>query len=414
MNGIAQGRIFLSVVLPFGLGYYISYLYRTVNVVISGPISTDLSLSAANLGLITGVYFIVFASFQTPLGLLLDRYGPRKAQCCLLIFAVLGSVLFASSSNFFILALARGLIGLGVSGCLMAALKANAVWFAIERLPLVNGITVAFGSLGALSATIPIEYIFDIAGWRVIFYLLAAITMLLLLVTYFFVPKEKIENYEQGQTLRQQIADLRIIYQSSFFWKISIVTFVHNAVYLSYQSLWMGPWLRDVAEFSNSDVAKAMLWFNIGMFVGVIVIGVLAERVQQYDIKPIAIVCLGIAGSIAVQTCFIFGLFSSESTLCFLFGFFGSSTLLVYSVLTQRFPKRLTGRVNTAQNMLTFIAAFITQWVVGMIINYWPKLENLSYPSEAHRTAFAVMVIIEILAFVFFVWPQSFSKSQVE
>lgn len=414
MNGITQSRVFLSVVLPFGLGYYISYLYRTVNVVIAGQLSTDLSLSAANLGLITGVYFVVFASFQTPLGLLLDRYGPRKIQCCLLIFAVLGSIVFASTSNYFVLALARGLIGLGVSGCLMAALKANANWFPSIRLPLVNGITVAFGSLGALSATIPINYIFEIAGWRMIFYLLAAITLLLLLITYFLVPKEIERNSEPRQTLRQQIADLKIIYKSSFFWKISIVTFVHNSVYLSYQSLWMGPLLRDVAMFSSSDVAKAMFLFNVGMFVGVIGVGFLAERLQKYDIKPIAIVCLGVAGSIGIQTCFIFDCFYSKSVLCFLFGFFGSSTLLVYSVLTQRFPQRLTGRVNTAQNMLTFVAAFISQWLIGVIINYWPKLENLGYPSEAHITAFVVMIVIETLAFLYFVWPQSFYKFQVE
>ena len=82
--------ILMTVLVPFGLGYYLSYLYRTVNIVIAKPLATDLSLSAADLGFLTSVYFIVFAAFQTPLGVLLDRYGPRRIQAALLIFAAAG------------------------------------------------------------------------------------------------------------------------------------------------------------------------------------------------------------------------------------------------------------------------------------------------------------------------------------
>ena len=91
MSGTSPSRVFLTVVVPFGLGYYISYLYRTVNIVISGPMAEDLSLSPSELGLLTSVYFIVFAAFQTPLGIILDRFGPRLTQVYLLLIAVFGS-----------------------------------------------------------------------------------------------------------------------------------------------------------------------------------------------------------------------------------------------------------------------------------------------------------------------------------
>ena len=96
----ASSRILLTVVVPFGVGYYVSYLFRTVNVVISGAMAEDLALTAADLGLLTSIYFIIFAVFQTPLGILLDRYGPRRTQVFLLLFAILGSLLFAYSENF--------------------------------------------------------------------------------------------------------------------------------------------------------------------------------------------------------------------------------------------------------------------------------------------------------------------------
>ena len=165
----SAARIVATVLLPFGCGYFLSYLYRTVNVVLAPRLAADLTLSAADLGLLTSLYFIVFAAFQTPLGILLDRYGPRRVQGGLLLFAAAGSALFAISDDFLLVSLGRGLIGLGVSGCLMAALKANVLWFPLQRLPLVNGATVAFGSFGALVGTVPVEWAASLFGWREIF-----------------------------------------------------------------------------------------------------------------------------------------------------------------------------------------------------------------------------------------------------
>ncbi len=169
--------IVLTVLTPFGLGYYLSYLVRTVNVIIAPALVADFSLGAADLGLLTSVYFIVFAAFQVPLGVLLDRYGPRRVQAALLLIAALGGAMFAVGESFTMLAVARGCIGLGVSGCLMGAFKANVMWWPRERLALVNGCTVAFGSFGALSATVPVEMLLQAIGWRGIFALIAAATL---------------------------------------------------------------------------------------------------------------------------------------------------------------------------------------------------------------------------------------------
>jgi predicted MFS family arabinose efflux permease len=407
--------IFLTVLLPFGLGYYLSYLYRTVNGVIAPHLASDLALSASELGLLTSLYFICFAAFQTPLGVLLDRFGPRRVQAGLLLFAAMGSALFAISENFVVLAIARGLIGLGVSGCLMAALKANVIWFRRERLPLVNGCIVAFGSFGALSATVPVEIAFGIYGWRPIFGFLAAVTLAVVLFTWFTVPDKAApkNTAKSSPTVSQQFREVGAVYRSAFFWRIAIVTFLHNGVYLSYQSLWMGPWLRDVANMGQGEIAQSLLWFNAGMFAGVLTIGVLAERLQAAGVRLITIVAVGIAGSLIVQ-----GLFASEAVsiakpLCAAFGFFGSSSLLAYAVLAQHFPAGMIGRVNTAQNMLTFIAAFAAQWGVGAIINRWAAAEDGRYDPAGHQTALLVMLTIEVAALLWFLFPRRNSESDV-
>ena len=116
LSRFSDKRVFAIVLIPFGLGYFLSYLFRTVNVVIAPSLATDLSLTAADLGLLTSIYFVLFAAFQTPLGVILDRYGPRRVQVILLFVAALGSVLFATSHSMAVLTIARSLIGLGVSG----------------------------------------------------------------------------------------------------------------------------------------------------------------------------------------------------------------------------------------------------------------------------------------------------------
>lgn len=405
---LSTSRIVLTVLVPFGLGYYLSYLYRTVNIVIAKPLATDLSLTAADLGLLTSIYFIIFAVFQTPLGVILDRYGPRRVQIALLLFASAGGGLFAVSEQFFVLAIARGLIGLGVSGCLMAAIQANVLWFPKDRLPLVNGFTAAFGTFGALSATVPVEFLYGVYGWRAIFVLLAIAALVVALLIFLLVPEHKgrrEDNPGQEASLRSQFGDLGQIYSSRFFWRVGIVSFVHNSVFLSYQALWMGPWLRDVADMPLPMVAETLLWFNVGMFVGVLCIGVLADRVQALGISPIVIMGSGIGLSIIVQTQFALEQVTFVVPLCFAFGFLGSSPLLVWSVFALHFPRSLSGRVNTAQNMLSFIGAFAVQWGVGLIISLWPEGSDNRYDPAGHQAAFVTMICIEIAAFVWFLWP---------
>ncbi|HMV55144.1 MAG TPA: MFS transporter, partial [Rhodocyclaceae bacterium] len=115
--------------LPFAAGYYLSYLLRTVNAVISPDLTRELGLSAADLGLLTGAYFFSFAVAQIPVGVALDRYGPRRVEASLLVLAAIGALLFAFGQTLLQLAVARALIGFGVSACLMAALKAFSQWY---------------------------------------------------------------------------------------------------------------------------------------------------------------------------------------------------------------------------------------------------------------------------------------------
>jgi MFS family permease len=138
-------------------GYFISFLYRSVNAIIGPEIARELGLGSAGLGLLTGIYFFAFAVFQLPLGVLLDRYGPRRVNAVLLLVAAAGGAWFALGQSAAQLTAARALIGLGVSGCLMAAFSAFVLWYPPERISTMNGVAFASGMLGAMMATVPLE-----------------------------------------------------------------------------------------------------------------------------------------------------------------------------------------------------------------------------------------------------------------
>ena len=166
--------ILFRVFVPFALGYFLSYLYRVVNAVIAPDLVRDVGLDANHLGLLTSAYFLTFAAFQLPLGILLDRLGPRRTEAALLLIAAAGAFVFASAESAAGLIAGRALIGLGVSACLMAAFKAFVVWFPSQRLPLVNGCQMAAGGLGALAATAPVEAALAFTDWRGVFLVSAA------------------------------------------------------------------------------------------------------------------------------------------------------------------------------------------------------------------------------------------------
>ena len=398
--------IAVTVVLPFGIGYFLSYVFRAVNAMIAPNLVAEIGLGAAELGLLTAAYFIAFAAIQVPLGLALDRHGPRRVQAALLLAAALGAVLFAVGDSFAGLTAARALIGLGVAGSLMACFKANAVWWPRERLPLLNGVTTAFGGLGALSATIPVELLMPVLGWRGIFWALAALTVAASALIYFAVPERPDEGGGPRSSLRRQIAELGQVYGSALFWRLAPVAAVNTAAFMAYQTLWAAPWLRDVAGMDDAQVARGLFLFNCGFLAGVLLSGALADALQRVGIRPIWTVCVAIVLTLAVEVGFAAEAVAGAMPLCFAFGFFGSSVILIYAVHGQYFRLELAGRVSTAQNMVSFVVAFFGQWAIGEIVAQWEPLGAGRFDPAGHQAGLLMVIAATVVSFLWLVWPR--------
>lgn len=392
-------KFLLKLFIPFGLGYTVSYLFRSVNAVIAPDLVTDLGLTSADLGLLTSVYFLCFAAFQLPLGILLDRFGSRRVEGILLLFAATGAVIFALAQSLTGLLIGRALIGLGVSACLMAAFKAFASWLPKERLAFANGVQMVSGGLGALLATTPVEASLAVTDWRGVFLFLAGLTLVVAVIVFFVVPEQHPPAIQE--TLKQQLQGLYSVIRNPLFWQIVPWAVTAQASYLSIQGLWSGPWLRDVAGMARGDVAQVLWWIAIAMTVGYFATGSLAERLNRHGIETSTVAACGLVLFMLSQLLLVIA--PNNPTLLWIsFGLLGTTGILPYAILAQYFPKHLTGRCNSVLNLLVFFGAFAAQWLIGIIIALYPQTPTGGYAPAGYSTAFLTLLTLQLITAVWF------------
>ena len=399
----------LRVYLPFALAYFFSYLYRTVNAVLSPVLTTTLDLSASDLGLLSAAYYVSFATFQLPLGVLLDKFGPRRVHASLLTLAALGAVLFAVGQSLTSLFFARALVGMGVAGGLMAAIKAISLWFPPQRWPMINGFHLAFGGMGAIAATKPVDWALTFTDWRGVFFGLGGLTLLVALSIFLVVPERP--GTQASGTLRQAVAGVGQVFKSAWFWRVAPAAVLSQASFMAIQTLWSGPWFHDVAGFDRSLSADYLLAVAAAMALGFLLSGVIANALARWGVKLFTTLCCGYALFMVVQLLIVLHWMPSMLVIWMLFGFSGVIGVLVFPVLTREFPLELGGRVTTSANMLMFAAAFAVQSGIGAILDLWNRNAAGTFPHQAYTVAFAVPLALQAVTFIWLVWPRRRSRA---
>ncbi|HBH29586.1 MAG: MFS transporter [Desulfofustis sp. PB-SRB1] len=408
-----QPVILLRVFLPFAAGYFLSYLFRVVNAVIAPDLVADTGIGPAALGLLTATYFISFAAFQLPLGVLLDRYGPRRTESILLIFAGLGAVVFAAAESLSGLIIGRALIGFGVSACLMAAFKAYTSWFSEEQWPMINGLQMGAGGLGALTATAPVEILLGITDWRNLFFGLAILCVLVAVVLYLVVPRLPHSQTDTPPSPTGQWAGIGSVFNSRIFWCIAPLATMSQATFLSVQGLWAGPWLRDVVQLERGAAATVLLWITVAMVAGFISLGAITSRLVKRGVSMTICAVTGMALFMISQLMLLVVPLEWNTTAWLCFGFFGTTGILAYPALTREYATELSGRVTTGLNLLVFVMAFVCQWLIGAIIELWPLTADGAYDGQGFYLSFTLLLVIQAIAMVWFVINAKQKKNSV-
>ena len=396
-NAPTLATLGLRIFLPFAFAYFLSYIFRGVNAVIFPYLERDIGITAGDLGLLTSAFFLFFAGCQPVLGVMLDRYGPRRVQTVLLATAAAGSALFGLSLSLGELIVARVLIGLGFAGGLMAAIKAITLWYPPRRWGLMTGLHMMAGGLGSMAATWPIQWSLSVMTWQGLFFWLAGLCLAAAAILFVVVPERATSGHRD--TLTEQFRITGAVLTDGFYWRIQPVLSIQQLAFIGCITLWIGPWLRDVGGIADKDArADIQLFTTAVMTVGFALSGPLVgafRRVGLSDFGSVrlfsflfTLVCGWLAFLPAVQ----------PVTAWAVFGFLGACCIQYMPVMVQAFPAHYAGRVSTSSNLVVFSVIFAGQWAIGKVVDLWPKTAT-GYAPDGYAWAFGALFTMQLLGF---------------
>ncbi|MBV7537268.1 MFS transporter [Duganella sp. sic0402] len=398
------------VFLPFALGHFLSGLIRTVNATLAPQLVAALALTPGQLGLLTSSFFLAFALAQLPVGVALDRWGPARVQLPMLLLAAVGALAFAGGQTFAQLLVARALIGLGLGGCFMSALKALSTWIAPARLPSVQGYLIAAGGLGAAAATLPVRLALHYTDWRGLFLWLAAALALAGVLMRWLAPAQPPLAAPSLPTLppagvhkRGMLEAMQLVYRYPAFREVVGLVLIPHTVFFGIQGLWIGRWLSDVARYREEAVVYLLYLGMAALIFGAIAVGMLTEWLARRGVRPLSVAAAGVALFMLVQTGFVCDWRPSYALLSVLFTLIGTVTGIEYAIVAQSLPGALTGRAATCLNLLIFAGAFAVQAGFGLIVGCWRPDLSGHYPAAAYQAAFGALILLQLPGLIWFV-----------
>ena len=395
-------RRVLLVFVPFVAGYFLTCVFRSINSVVAADLSSEFALDAASLGLLTSAFFLTFAAAQLPLGVLLDRHGPRRVQSYLLPIAAAGALVISAAQSVLMLTLGRAILGLGMAGALMAGLKALIESFPKERLALVNGCFVMIGALGAVTATTPAEWLLRSVGWRGLFVTLASATAACALLIRALAP-----GSERRDGIKQATAGgLKAIMTDPRFWQVAPLGATCIGTSWALQGLWAASWLADVEALERPQVVEHLFVMAIALSPAALLLGLGADRLRRSGVSISNTLACAATLFIAAQLALIFRWPLPPYLLWSIISGFGTATVLHYAILADHYPKEVAGRANAALNVFQLGGALVVQFGTGAILQSWTGNDG-RYPAVAYQVAFAINLALQVFALIWFLWSRT-------
>jgi len=378
-----------------GFAYWFSYSLRVINASIAPELTSELSLTNAQLGSLTSAYFFGFALTQIPLGVWLDRFGSRRVNSALLLIAAAGCVTVAISNEIIGLWIGRALIGVGFAAGLMSSLRLYRFWFAADRQQELVALMLVVGTSGALMATVPARWLLPVTGWRGLFIVLAIAIVIAAALIYFLLPRE--EQVSRGVSFFDSMRGYTTIYTDPFLWRLLLMAVVLQGTFIASQTLWAGPWFTKVLGMSPDDSAQALFVFNIVLLFAFLA---LSRLVRVFAARGWDLIQVSYVTSIVI-------LITHAVMSTVTHPMLGIALWLVWAVVavtytpiqawvSMTFPDALAGRALTAYNLVLFSGVFLIQWLFGALVDWcitWSATEATGF-----QNALRIWIGLEIVA----------------
>ena len=388
------------VFLSFALAYFLSALVRAITATLSPTLSAEFALQSSDLGLLAGGYFLGFALTQLPLGNWLDRFGPKRVILGFLSLAVLGVIAFALAGQFATLLAARVLTGMGVSACLMAPLTGFRRWLTPAAQLRANAWMLMTGSLGMLASTLPVQWLMPVVGWRGLFWGLAVLIALAMLVLAWAVPRWDTADAHEPDGHALAPPGYGAIWRNRFFQRMTPIGFFCYGGMVAVQTLWAGPWMVRVSGFSAAQAAQGLFWINAFMLVTFWVWGLVNPALVRRGLSAPRLMALGMPLSFVVL---LANIVLAEGV-----GWLGwalycvSCTFVTLSqpAVALAFVPALAGRALSAYNLVIFSGVFVVQWGIGLLVDAFAQA-GWSV-TASFQGAFVVYLVCCVLSYLYF------------
>ena len=411
-HAVLPRRAAVIVFLAFAFAYFLSALVRAVTATLAPTLAQEFSLQASDLGLLAGGYFLGFAATQLPLGTWLDRHGPRKVALGFLGVAVVGSLVFSVAMGFSGLLAGRVLCGAGVSACLMAPLTGYRRWFEPTAQMRANSWMLMTGSLGMVASTLPVQWALPLVGWRPLFWGLAALIALSMVVIAVWVPSWAAATPGAGgggggdATAERGPSDVTVppgyamVWRHPYFQRLAPLGFFVYGGMVAMQTLWAGPWMQRVAGYSPLEAATGLFWINVAMLCTFWTWGMVnpwllrkglgADRLMAAGLPLCLVVLLGIILAGPQAGGGAWALFCVSCTF----------VSLSQPAVAMAFPQALAGRALSAYNLVIFAGVFVVQWGIGLGVDAFAAA-GLS-TVQSFQAAMAVYLACNAVAYAWF------------
>ena len=382
----------------FAFGFFISNLLRSITATLTPILTTEFDLSAGNLGLLAGGYFIGFSIMQIPVGLLLDKHGPKKIISFFLVIAVIGTLSFALAKTFTGLLISRVFIGVGVCACMMGPLTGYRVWFAEKYQQRANSWMLMVANLGFVSSTLPVQILLPEIGWRLIFGLIAMLILLSIALILIFIPSWP----KKDKTLKiENFSALSEIWKNKFFISLIPIAFINYGGIQAIQTLWAGPWMLEVVGYSPIESATGLFWINITMLIAFLFWGYILPKIESFGIDSIKILKVGLPISYVVLFMIIYLGQKAGATLFASYILASIVISLTQPAIALTFAKNFAGKALTSFNVFLFSGTFFMQWGIGLIIDFCTYLGFERVFS--YQVSFFCFLLLCILSYSFFI-----------
>jgi sugar phosphate permease len=396
--------------VPVALAFWAAYFHRTATGVVADSLMRDFAIGrAAELGVLSSIYFYTYAAMQLPAGILADFWGPRRTITLALVIATGGAVLFGASESMTALYAGRFLSSVGVGLLFINLVKIHAEWFRLREFGTMGGLTVLVGNTGSLLAATPLAFVVEALDWRAAFYIIAAYSLAMAAVCWLVIrdrpadvglpPIATVEEREGGAPAATTTASDSVsacigsVLGNRYTWPPFLAAVAVYGVFMAFLGVWGVPYFMQVYGMSRVEASNLMLLMVAGNMIGGPLVGFFSDRLG-YRRLPFTVAAAFFLAVWLTLTVWNAGKppVWAVYPIALAIGLGVSGITISVACVREVNPPHMTGIAAGITNSGPFVGAALMQPIFGGVLDlYWQgAVENgvKVYPGSAWQSAF--------------------------